>query len=233
MTTETLSDLLTKRAALDVAKTLTSDPKELRSIAAQRAHVTRRISKFETTTAAAFVPVVPVAPAADAPLSPEDIIAETKAMLAKFGKDDWSVKMSPIATKMYGCADFAKREVRISAKLAAVNPAARTRNTIAHEVAHVIAGYAAGHGAKWKEACALTGAEPKACYSSADVTAVPSRFVGKCKACGEQVGTRNKAPRTNGYQYHRATGCSAGYRASNFDRRLVWTDTRTGREVTN
>lgn len=232
MATYTLQDLQTKREALDAIKAVTTDADELRSIAARRAHLTRKISKFQTAPEATWAPAAPVTQDPDAPLAPADILAETLAMLAKFGKSNWTAKMSPIATKMYGCADFGKSEIRISAKLAAVNPASRTRNTIAHEVAHVIAGYKAGHGPEWKQACRLTGAEPKACYSGGDVQAVAARFSGDCNACGTTVTTRNKAPKSRGYHYHPAKACSA-YGLSNYDRRVVWTDTETGLVVKN
>ena len=47
-------------------------------------------------------------------------------------------------------------------------PEEKIRDTILHEIAHAIAGHAAGHGPKWKAACRQIGAIPERLYKDED-----------------------------------------------------------------
>lgn len=159
-------------------------------------------------------------------MSPTEIVAATEAMLTDHGllvERRWRVKVSARMTTTYGCCDYHKREIRISGPLAAINTAAQTLDTIAHEVAHAIAGPGSGHGPAWKAACALTGARPVACYSG-DVVAVSQRWVGTCRACGEQVATRKQRPQ--GGKHHVARACTVPT-ADRLQRTIEWTDTHS------
>lgn len=65
-------------------------------------------------------------------------------------------------------------------------------NTIRHEVAHVIAGKAAGHGYAWKAACKKTGARPERCGRAMVSEEAVARYELVCAECGV-IGTRHKA----------------------------------------
>lgn len=218
----TAAEIRAARDALDAAKAATTDPDELRSLAARRAHLTRKLA-----AAAKAAPAAPASPAAiNAPLTPAQIVAETTALLDEFLLTGWTAKVSGLLTRAYGVCDYRRREVRISAGLAERNPASQTRDTIAHEVAHAIAGPGAKHGPAWKQACRQTGATPKACYDGAAVTPVPQRYVARCVACREVVKSTKIRPQwgmgSDPSRYHKASRCSAAHGPRN----LVWTDTR-------
>lgn len=55
--------------------------------------------------------------------------------------------------------------ISLSRHWATRRPESDVRNTILHEIAHAIAGAAAGHGPKWKAAALAVGARPERCSS--------------------------------------------------------------------
>lgn len=76
--------------------------------------------------------------------------------------------------------------LRLSMPLAEINDDDVVLDTIAHEVAHGIAGARAGHGHRWREACLVTGAAPSRIAHEAEV--VPPPWVGTCESCGTTFG---------------------------------------------
>lgn len=72
--------------------------------------------------------------------------------------------------------------LRLSLPLAEINSDEVVMDTIAHEVAHGIAGAHAGHGRLWREACQVTGAVPSRIAHEAE--SVPARYTGTCDKCG-------------------------------------------------
>jgi hypothetical protein len=175
----------------------------------------------------------PVAPAPiDTPsvaMTRAEIIDEFNTMLDQFGLRDrgWTASINTRMTRTYGICRYGPRRVEVSWPIARLNGRAETMNTIAHEVAHAIAGPGAGHGPKWKDACALTGARPERCYSGDEVATPKGRYVATCAACGADCGSRNRAPKPVTY-YHRPSACK-GYVRGTKNNAIVWTDTRSAR----
>lgn len=62
------------------------------------------------------------------------------------------------------------------------NPVESLRDTVLHEIAHALAGAAAGHGPSWREACLRVGARPERC-GEADMPVGPWR--ADCPCCGK------------------------------------------------
>lgn len=83
-----------------------------------------------------------------------------------------------------GCADFAKREIRLSAPLTLLNPD-KVRDTILHEIAHALVGLKAGHNYLWQHVARQIGATPERCYG--DAAQPKSRYVFICKHCGKSI----------------------------------------------
>lgn len=83
-----------------------------------------------------------------------------------------------------------ERYITLSAPHALIQDHATMLDVIKHELAHAIAGHAAGHGPAWKRACALTGAKPERC--KAVEVHVPAKYVGVCKRCGVSQGKRHR-----------------------------------------
>lgn len=153
-------------------------------------------------------------------MSESEIVTMTRELLDLHEVVNFRVKTSGRMTRMLGLCDFGKREIRISRELARINDRSVTEDVIRHEVAHAIAGPGAGHGPQWKDACRVTGATPKACVSASEIVTVKRdyRWKATCDACGEQVGTRRKAPSPDAYYSHVRAHCSAG------GGRVSWTD---------
>ena len=97
--------------------------------------------------------------------------------------DGWSFRWDR-ARRRFGSCDYGRRQITLSVHLARINTLAQCMDTVLHEVAHAIAGQAAGHGPAWKEACRLVGAQPERCYTADEVKQPPSKYVRYCPSCG-------------------------------------------------
>lgn len=64
-----------------------------------------------------------------------------------------------------GICSYSKKQIGLSKAWALATPWDEVDDTLRHEVAHAIAGYAANHGPEWKEAAVLVGARPEATYT--------------------------------------------------------------------
>lgn len=71
---------------------------------------------------------------------------------------------------------------------------AEVRDTILHEIAHVLAGIRAGHGPAWKDVARSLGARPEACASPKARIAYRYKLV--CPKCGELDGGFHRRPTT-------------------------------------
>jgi predicted SprT family Zn-dependent metalloprotease len=65
------------------------------------------------------------------------------------------------------------------------------RNTLLHEIAHALAGHAAGHGAVWKHYARQLGAKPVACTNEPEATKAVSKYAVVCLGEGETLGYVN------------------------------------------
>jgi SprT protein len=74
---------------------------------------------------------------------------------------------------------------------------AEVRDTILHEIAHVIAGHGAGHGYQWMRVARSIGAKPERCYSG-DQPQVEGAFVAECK--NGHVAYRHRRPKAGRQQ---------------------------------
>lgn len=221
-TTE-LEALLAERAGLADQIARTADAEVRRSLAARKAHLTRKINKAQQD---GLQPAPQPAPTAvldaTAPMPPAAIVARTEQLLEQHGlaAKGWNVKLSNIMTKTYGCCDYSKREIRIAARVAALNPATETENTILHELAHALAPVGAGHGPVWKRIAREVGAKPERCHQAKTVD-TPKRYRGVCEACGQVVGSRTVPPKPYHKHYHKPSACDGSGKGW-----IRWEDTR-------
>lgn len=201
-----IAGLIAERDEIDLMIGRALDQATKRSLVARKASLTRKINKAQTQPLQPAPQPSNVATLTDPPMPPQQILAEARRMLADHGLTGWRVKLSNIMTKTYGICDHGKRELRIAGRIAAINPAAETRNTIAHEVAHAIVGHGAGHGPAWKRACRETGARPVRCHQ-ANTVPTAHRFRGICEACGEDVAGRKFPPQPGATHFHLPSVC--------------------------
>src|SRR5689334_24415568 len=87
-----------------------------------------------------------------------------RELLDRFGLRSWRFRFDR-AVRRFGCCHYTTATITLSAPLTVLNSEAEVRDTLLHEIAHAVAGKAAGHGPEWKKYAAAVGAKPERCYS--------------------------------------------------------------------
>lgn len=80
-----------------------------------------------------------------------------------------------------GCCDYVKRRLTFSRHLFRINTEDRNMETVRHEIAHALAGAAAGHGPQWKAWAVRCGAPPRARYTHENTNKVQAKWHGTCE----------------------------------------------------
>ncbi|MEU2202891.1 SprT-like domain-containing protein [Microbacterium oleivorans] len=93
-----------------------------------------------------------------------------RTLMDEHGISDWTFAFDRATTRMGLCS---WKNLRISVSRHYVEHAdeVHVRDTLLHEIAHVLAGPAAKHGPYWKAAARRIGATPKACGTNPFVAA--------------------------------------------------------------
>lgn len=108
--------------------------------------------------------------------------------------------------RRFGQCRSGSRTISMSEVLTRLNDRADVLDTIRHEIAHALAGHAAGHGPLWKAKCREVGANPERCFDGAAVATPPAPWLGVCEHCGPVDG-RHRRPKTmTGYIHKRCGG---------------------------
>lgn len=85
------------------------------------------------------------------------------------------------ARRRLGACNWAKKQVSLSRPIFSIDENRHeARQTILHEIAHVLAGSSAGHGSEWKRIAIAIGARPR---RSAVVAEPDLPIIGTCR-CG-------------------------------------------------
>lgn len=105
---------------------------------------------------------------------------------------DWSFKLNK-NTSSLGLCNYGKKTIEISIWNVWSNKFSDVRNTILHEIAHVIAGWYGdyGHGKVWKRIAISIGCDGERCNHMK----TPNRYLTSCPSCGrkgEQNVKRNR-----------------------------------------
>jgi hypothetical protein len=89
------------------------------------------------------------------------------------------------SSKSFGMCKYEAMEICLSVELTEANERPAVLDTILHEIAHAIAGYAAGHGPLWQRWAVSLGCKPERYFSEADAVIPPptTGFKGVCPAC--------------------------------------------------
>ena len=98
------------------------------------------------------------------------------------------------AKRRFGVCKYRSKVIGLSKPLAEANDYVEVVDTLLHEIAHAIAGYAAGHGPEWKKVCVRIGAKPQRCYSSEDVTTIAGKYRAVCGGCGKVFNRHKRVP---------------------------------------
>jgi predicted SprT family Zn-dependent metalloprotease len=92
-----------------------------------------------------------------------------------------------------GTCNYDLKLITLSQPLTELNPETIIRNTILHEIAHVIAGYEARHGKLWKMIAQSVGARPERCTNADSVQLPKGRYIGVCPDCGAEFSLYRKS----------------------------------------
>lgn len=83
-------------------------------------------------------------------------------------------------------------KITLSRHFAAILTPEELHDTMLHEIAHALAGHAAGHGPVWRNAIRKLGGKAERCKATA---ASPERAVeGTCPKCGKVVSKMHRLP---------------------------------------
>lgn len=119
-----------------------------------------------------------------------------RQLMAEHNVSDWAFGFNH-RKRALGLCRYTERRIELSIHFVLANDEAAVRDTILHEIAHVLAGPDAGHGNKWKTICRRIGALPERCDHSAQMPT--GRWLASCPACGHLY-TRHRKP-LKGRQY--------------------------------
>jgi len=123
------------------------------------------------------------------------------------------------AKRRAGLCDYTRKRITVSRYLAARYDDDQNHQTLLHEVAHALAGHAAGHGAAWKRVARRLGYVGGTTHHGETATEL-APWVGVCPA--GHVAYRHRRP---------AQQMSCVKCAPRFDKRYLFTWTR--REITS
>jgi len=104
----------------------------------------------------------------------------------------WVVVFDNAKTRK-GQTRFRQREISLSAPLTERNPVEQVRNTILHEIAHVLVGVGHGHDDVWRSQAIKIGCNGQTCTST--VNRIPGRYIVKCLHCNGVVSEYYRKPK--------------------------------------
>ncbi len=104
--------------------------------------------------------------------------------LRKHGLHGWTFGLAKTRRRLGACK-FKSKRIEIAEYYARNSPEESVLDTLLHEIAHAIAGPAAGHGPAWKAVAARLGAIPRACDASGRAVVEPGDWRATCPACGK------------------------------------------------
>jgi len=119
--------------------------------------------------------------------------------LKKHGLHGWKFGLSNTRRRLGACRYRAKR-IEIAEYYARNSPEGSVLDTLLHEIAHDIAGPAAGHGPRWKAVAVRLGATPRSCETSLLAVVQPGDWQATCPACEKTVHLYRRPRSLTGYR---------------------------------
>jgi len=107
-----------------------------------------------------------------------------------------------------GICHYDAQRIELSSHFVAANDLDEVRDTVLHEIAHALAGPAAGHGAAWKAACVKVGARPQR-LAPPQIAMPPGRWRARCPGCNA-LHTRHRRPSKGRDYFCRTCGPERG-----------------------
>lgn len=118
----------------------------------------------------------------------EEVLVYARKQMERHGLD-WTVKVSGSSKSQGGCADYAKKELRLAEGFAVRVKIEDLKDVLLHEIAHGLVGKEAGHGPLWQQKAIVLGGTGRVRHV---ITYTPYKWKGEC---GCTVHPRYKRPR--------------------------------------
>ena len=118
-------------------------------------------------------------------------------LMAKYGLSSWGFGFNKRKRTLGLCIfpdEKQQGRIEISEAVARLNSIDVVRQIIVHELAHALAGRAAGHGPVWQALCRALGGKPESRCSTDRVTLPEGRWRFRCPGC-EKRGSLCRRPR--------------------------------------
>src|SRR5262249_52473488 len=93
----------------------------------------------------------------------------------------WSFQFDSSKVR-FGKCDYRRKQISMSRYLVALNTESEVRDTILHEIAHVLAPRGDGHGPAWRSIAHAIGCNGRRCYGN-EVTRPKPKYKGTCPVC--------------------------------------------------
>ena len=108
-------------------------------------------------------------------------VALARELLTAHGLTGWSFHLNRSKVNL-GLCRYGQRTIELSAFFVEENSDEAIRDTLLHEIAHALAGRAAGHGPLWRAMCLRVGAKPERLSFEAEMPS--GRWQAVCGNCG-------------------------------------------------
>jgi predicted SprT family Zn-dependent metalloprotease len=112
-------------------------------------------------------------------------------LLAAHDLCDWSFRLNRSKVNL-GLCRYGPKVIELSRYFVERNSLLAVRDTLLHEIAHAIAGRAAGHGPLWKAVCLRIGAKPERLDYA--VVMPMGQWRATCSSCG-MVHDKHRKPK--------------------------------------
>jgi hypothetical protein len=119
--------------------------------------------------------------------------------LARHGLEGWTFGLARTRRRLGACK-YATKRIEIAAYYALHSPEASVLDTLRHEIAHALAGPAAGHGPEWRAWAVRLGATPRSCESTGLAVVEPGDWQATCPACGRTLHLYRQPRSPSGYR---------------------------------
>jgi len=116
-------------------------------------------------------------------------------LLEKHGLTDWRFAFNTRKRAM-GLCRYEEKRIELSIHFTVQNDEPAVRDTLLHEIAHALAGRAAGHGPRWRKICRQIGASPK---RLGEASMPAGQWIATCPSCGHTYERHRRPP--SGYHY--------------------------------
>lgn len=118
-----------------------------------------------------------------------------ESLMREHQLSDWRFRFNRRKRAM-GLCRYEMKTIELSIHFVLRNDQAQVVDTILHEIAHALAGYAAGHGAKWRRICRQIGASPQRC---GEPVMPAGKWRAICPSCGFEYSRYRRPPRGASY----------------------------------